>query len=176
MSIAKLSPFISAEQIQTRIEELAREISQDYAHTELHLVGVLKGAFIFLADLTRALSIPSSIYFMRASSYGNRKGSAGIVKIQHDLNMADKHVLVIEDILDTGLTLHTILQELETQKPASLKVCALLDKPERRETTIEGNYIGFTISNEFVVGYGLDYDESYRNLPYIAKMKNIAYR
>ncbi len=172
MSFAIPSPFISAKQIQIRIEELAREISRDYAHTELHLVGVLKGAFIFLADLTRALNIPSFIYFMRASSYGNRKGSSGIVKIQHNLNMANKHVLVIEDILDTGLTLHSILQELENQRPASLKVCALLDKPERRETAIEGDYIGFSIPNEFVVGYGLDYNESYRNLPYIAKMDN----
>ncbi len=173
MSFAKLSPFISAEQIHTRIEELAREISHDYANTELHLVGVLKGAFIFLADLTRAISIPSYIYFMRASSYENRQGSTGIVKIQHDLDMANKHVLVIEDILDTGLTLHTILQELESQKPASLKVCALLDKPERRETAIEGDYIGFSIPNEFVVGYGLDYGEFYRNLPYIARVENM---
>ena len=174
MSFAIPSPFITAKQIQLRIEELAQEISHDYAHTELHLVGVLKGAFIFLADLTRALKIPSFIYFMRASSYENRKGSSGIVKIQHNLNMVDKHVLVIEDILDTGLTLRSILQELENQGPASLKVCALLDKPERRETAIEGDYIGFSIPNEFVVGYGLDFNESYRNLPYIAKVENFA--
>ena len=173
MSVSKLQNFISAEEIQTRVQEMAEEISADYAQRELHLVGVLKGAFIFLADLTRALTIPSYIYFMRATSYGDRQTSSGVVKIQHDLNMADKEVIVVEDILDTGLTLQSILEELERQKPASLKVCALLDKPERRKTLIKGDYVGFTIPNEFVVGYGLDYAELYRNLPFIAKLENV---
>lgn len=173
MTSSNLESFISAEQIQTRIQGLAAEISQDYAQTELHLIGVLKGSFIFLADLTRALSIPSSIYFMRATSYTAQYTTSGVVKIQHNLDMVDKHVIVVEDILDTGLTLNTILEELKQQKPASLKVCALLDKPERRETSIQGDYVGFTIPNEFVVGYGLDYAERYRHLPYIAILNNL---
>ncbi len=170
---SQLHTLITAEEIQNKVQELAAEISADYAQTPLHLVGVLKGSFIFLADLARALSIPCSIYFVHASSYGDRQSSSGIVKIQHSLNMSNKHVLVIEDILDTGLTLSTIMEELNKQQPASLKVCAFLNKPERRKADIDGDYIGFTIPNEFVVGYGLDYGELYRNLPYIARLENV---
>ncbi|MBF0286887.1 MAG: hypoxanthine phosphoribosyltransferase [SAR324 cluster bacterium] len=169
---SQLHTFITTEEVQTKVQELAIQISKDYNQTQLHLVGVLKGSFIFLADLARALKIPCSIYFVHASSYGDRQTSSGIVKIQHSLNMSNKHVLIIEDILDTGLTLSSIIKEFDKQQPASLKVCAFLNKPERRQADIEADYTGFTIPNEFVVGYGLDYGELYRNLPYIARLEN----
>jgi len=169
---AKLEKLFSESQIEQRVKELASEISRDYADNELHIVGVMKGAFIFLSDLIRHLTIPCFVEFIRASSYGNEKVSSGIVKIEHALSLRNKHVLLIEDIVDTGLTLNRIIDDLKGQQPASLKICALLDKPESRKVPAKVDYMGFTISNDFVVGYGIDYAEKHRQLPYIAKLKD----
>ncbi len=166
-----LHTLITEEEIQSRIRSLAEEISKDYEGKDLHMVGVLKGAFMFLADLVRAMRIPTTIYFMQASSYGNRQSSSGEVMVRHDLVLADKHVLVVEDILDTGLTMNKIMDDLSLQTPSSLKLCALLDKTEGRKVQVPAQYVGFHIPNKFVIGYGMDYAEQYRDLPYIAYLE-----
>lgn len=170
--------LVSSDSIQTRCRELAAQISNDYAGRDLLLVCILKGGVIFLSDLSRALAIPHSIDFMAISSYGGmRTESSGIVRILMDLNtnIENCHVLIVEDIIDTGRTLQYITENLETRNPASLRICTLLNKPERREVEIHLDYVGFDIPNEFVVGYGLDYDELYRNLPYIGVLKEELY-
>jgi hypoxanthine phosphoribosyltransferase len=174
--IAKV--LVSAEDIQRRCAEMGAQISADYAGKDLLLVCILKGGVIFLSDLSRALSIPHSIDFMAISSYGGtRIESSGIVRILMDLNsnIADRHVLIVEDIIDTGRTLQYILENLGTRDPASLHVCTLLNKQSRREVEVKIDYKGFDIPNEFVVGYGLDYGELYRNLPYIGVLKKDLY-
>jgi hypoxanthine phosphoribosyltransferase len=165
--------LISQEEVSARVRELAGAISRDYAGREPLLVGVLKGAVIFLADLMRAASIPLTCDFMAVSSYGAGSGSSGVVKITSDLSVSieDRHVLLVEDIIDTGRTISYLRRNLQTRHPADLKICALLDKVERREVEVRLDYVGFTIPNEFVVGYGLDYDGLYRNLPYIAALE-----
>ena len=170
LNSSKLQNLFSANEIQQRVQELGITISRDYAQNELHLIGVLKGAFIFLADLVRSLTIPCFIHFLHASSYGSQLVSSGEVRIAHSLNVKDKHILVVDDILDTGLTLKKIIQELQKQKPASLKICTLLDKPIRRKVDLEAQYLGFTIPDKFVVGYGLDYDDHGRNLRHIYQL------
>jgi len=161
--------LIDAERLQARIQELGEEITADYAGRELLLVGVLKGAVFFMADLMRSIDVPCEIDFMAISSYGASTDSSGVVRILKDLdiNIEGRHVLVIEDIIDSGLTLSYLIRNLESREPASLAVCALLTKPERREIEVDVRYTGFEIPNRFVIGYGLDFAERYRNLPYV---------
>lgn len=165
-----LETFLSEEQIQTRIAEMGAEISRDYGDQEIVLVAILKGSIPFLADLSRKLGENVVIDTMRVSSYGDAMESSGIVKIVTDLEIGieGKHVLLIEDIVDTGATLSYLLELLATRRPASVKVASLLSKPEARKTDVPIAYLGFEIPNAFVVGYGLDYAERYRNLPFIA--------
>ena len=155
--------------LQARIRELGEEINGDYTGRELLLVGVLKGAVFFMADLMRVINVPCEIDFMAISSYGASTDSSGVVRILKDLdiNIEGRHVLVIEDIIDSGLTLSYLIRNLESREPASLAVCALLTKPERREIEVDVRYTGFEIPNRFVIGYGLDFAERYRNLPYV---------
>ena len=162
--------LIDEASLQGRISELGAEVSADYAGRDLLLVGVLKGAVFFMADLMRELSVPCEIDFMAISSYGAATDSSGVVRILKDLdiNVSDRHVLVVEDIIDSGLTLSYLVRNLEARAPASLEVCALLTKPERREIDVPVRYTGFEIPNRFVIGYGLDFAERYRNLPYVA--------
>ena len=161
--------LIDAERLQARIHELGDEITADYSGRELLLVGVLKGAVFFMADLMRSIDVPCEIDFMAISSYGASTDSSGVVRILKDLdiNIEGRHVLVIEDIIDSGLTLSYLIRNLESREPASLAVCALLTKPERREIEVDVRYTGFEIPNRFVIGYGLDFAERYRNLPYV---------
>jgi hypoxanthine phosphoribosyltransferase len=174
--IAKI--LISEEQIQDKIKELAAQITQDYADCqELLLVGVLKGCMMFMVDLSRALEIPVAIDFIAVSSYGHSTESSGVVRVLKDLDtdIAGRHVLIVEDIIDSGLTLSYLHDQLTRRNPASLRICSLLNKPERREADVPVDYSGFGIPNEFVVGYGLDYAELYRNLPYIGVLKPEVY-
>ncbi len=165
--VAELEVLITAEQIRERVAQLGKEISLDYANLELHLVGVLKGGFVFLADLLRQLTVPCRVHFLQASSYQDRKTSSGVVKLTHDLQLKGKHVLVVEDIFDTGLTLERVVEDLQSQGPASLEVCALLNKKIPAKAAVRVKYIGFEIENRFVIGYGLDYGERYREIPEI---------
>ena len=159
--------------LRQRIEELGEEISADYDGREVLLVGVLKGAVFFMADLMRQLSLHCEIDFMAISSYGEGTDSSGVVRILKDLdsNITDRHVLILEDIIDTGLTLSYLMRNLGAREPASLEVCALLVKHGRRETDVPVKYVGFEIPNRFVVGYGLDFGERYRNLPHVAVLE-----
>jgi hypoxanthine phosphoribosyltransferase len=161
--------LIDQDALQRRIAELGEEISADYSGRDLLLVGVLKGAVFFMADLMRGLSIPCEIDFMAISSYGDSTDSSGVVRILKDLdiNIEGRDVLVVEDIIDSGLTLSYLMRNLEAREPASLEICALLTKPERREIEVPVRYVGFEIPNRFVIGYGLDFGERYRNLPYV---------
>jgi hypoxanthine phosphoribosyltransferase len=161
--------LIDAETLRRRVAELGEEISVDYAGRDLLLVGVLKGAVFFMADLMRRLTIPCEIDFMAISSYGASTDSSGVVRILKDLdiNIEGRDVLVVEDIIDSGLTLSYLMRNLESREPASLEICALLTKPERREIDVPVRYVGFEIPNRFVIGYGLDFAERYRNLPYV---------
>jgi hypoxanthine phosphoribosyltransferase len=161
--------LIDEERLQRRIHELGAEISSDYAGRELLLVGVLKGAVFFMADLMRSITVPCEIDFMAISSYGASTDSSGVVRILKDLdiNIENRHVVVVEDIVDSGLTLSYLVRNLESRGPASLEVCALLTKPGRREIEVDVGYVGFEIPNKFVIGYGLDFAERYRNLPYV---------
>jgi hypoxanthine phosphoribosyltransferase len=162
--------LIEQEPLQARIAELGEEISREYEGRDLLLVGVLKGAVFFMADLMRELTVPCEIDFMAISSYGAATDSSGVVRILKDLdaNIAGRDVLVVEDIIDSGLTLSYLMRSLKARKPASLEICALLTKPERREIEVPVKFVGFEIPNKFVIGYGLDFAERYRNLPYVA--------
>jgi hypoxanthine phosphoribosyltransferase len=155
--------------VQARVADLAAEISADYEGRDLLLVGVLKGAVFFMADLMRRLTVPCEIDFMAISSYGAATDSSGVVRILKDLdvNISGRDVLVVEDIIDSGLTLSYLMRNLKARRPGSLEICALLTKPERREIDVPVRYVGFEIPNKFVIGYGLDFAERYRNLPYI---------
>jgi hypoxanthine phosphoribosyltransferase len=159
--------------LQARIAELGEEISSDYAGKDLLLVGVLKGAVFFMADLMRSLTVPCEVDFMAISSYGDSSDSSGVVRILKDLDIPlhGRDVLVVEDIIDSGLTLSYLMRNLRAREPASLEVCALLTKPERREIEVPVRYVGFEIPNRFVVGYGLDYGERYRNLRYVGVLR-----
>ncbi len=161
--------MISEEEIQKKVVELAKKIQKDYEGEELLVVGILKGANVFVADLIRKLDLDIKLDFMSVSSYGNSTESSGTVKIIKDLDtdIKDKNVLIVEDIIDSGLTLNNLVKALETRKPKSLKLCTLLDKPERRTSDIFVDYVGFEIEDKFIVGYGIDWAEKYRNLPYI---------
>lgn len=165
--------LLSPDELAAKVKELGEAISRDYAGQDLLLIGVLKGAVMFLSDLLRSVTIPVAVDFMAVSSYGAATKSSGIVRILKDLDesIEGRHVLVVEDIVDTGLTLHYMLENLASRRPASLKVCALLDKPDRRQVEVALDYVGFHIPDKFVIGYGLDYAEKYRNLPYIGVLR-----
>ena len=169
--------LLTDEQIQSRVAELGAQLAADYADREPVLVSVLKGSIIFLADLVRAMPIPLSIDLMEVSSYGTSTESSGQVRILKDLSTSieGREVLVVEDIIDTGLTLNYLLRYLHDKGPASIRICCLLDKPARRLAPIEIDYRGFTIPDRFVIGYGLDYGECYRNLPYIGVLRPSVY-
>jgi len=175
MTLAELTRGVSKvlleeDVVAARVAELGTEISSDYEGRDLLLVGVLKGAVFFMADLMRQLTIPCEVDFMAISSYGASTDSSGVVRILKDLdiNIEGRDVLVVEDIIDSGLTLSYLIRNLESRNPATLEICALLTKPARREIDVGVRYTGFEIPNEFVIGYGLDFDERYRNLPYVA--------
>jgi hypoxanthine phosphoribosyltransferase len=165
--------LISEKEIQAKIEELAARISADYAGREIRMVGVLKGAFMVMSDLARALSVPLSIDFMSVASYGGGTSTSGVVRILKDLDrdVAGQHVLVVEDVIDSGLTLNWLLRNLRARQPASIEVAALLRKPAAALVDVAVKYVGFDLENVFVVGYGLDYAEHYRNLPFIGTLK-----
>ena len=168
--------LVEEEALARRVRELGEEISRDYEGRELLLVGVLKGAVFFLSDLMRQLEVPCEVDFMAVSSYGSSTESSGVVRIMKDLDtpIEGRDVLVVEDIVDSGLTLKYLLKTLSARSPASLEVCALLEKPERRKVDLQIKYTGFEIPNRFVIGYGLDHGERYRNLPYVAVLNQNA--
>lgn len=168
----------SEEDLALRVTELANVIQSDYQNKELLVIGVLKGANIFMGDLIRKINLPIQIDFIAASSYGTSTESSGVVKIIKDLDYSieGKHVLIVEDIIDTGLTLKYLEDNFLSRKPASLEICTLLDKPERRKADIAVKYVGYEIPDEFIVGYGIDYAERYRNLPYVATLKPEVYQ
>jgi len=165
--------LVTQENLQRRVRELGEEISRDYAGKDLFLVGVLKGAVFFLSDLMRSIEVPCEVDFMAVASYGSSTDSSGVVRILKDLDatIEGRDVLIVEDIIDSGLTLSYLLRTLRAREPRSLEVCALLTKPERREVDLPIRYTGFEIPNRFVIGYGLDHGERYRNLPYVAVLE-----
>lgn len=165
--MGKLEPKITEAEIRQKISELADQINRDYAQKNLLVVGILRGAFIFMADLVRELKVPVQLDFMSVSSYGAATSSTGVVRIIKDLDesISGRHVLLVEDIIDSGLTLKYLSEHLLRRNPASLRVCALLDKPERRRVDFQADYTGFVIPDYFAVGYGLDYNQKFRNLP-----------
>jgi hypoxanthine phosphoribosyltransferase len=165
--------LVQRDDLQHRVRELAGQISADYSGRSLFLVGVLKGAVFFLSDLMRHLDIPCEVDFMAVSSYGSQTDSSGVVRILKDLDapIAGRDVLIVEDIVDSGLTLSYLMRTLSAREPASLEVCALLTKPERREVELPIRYVGFEIPNRFAIGYGLDHAERFRNLPYVAVLE-----
>lgn len=169
--------LISGAQIAERVAELGERISEDYQGKNLVIVGILKGAIVFLSDLIREISIPLYLDFMAVSSYGSSTQSSGVVRILKDLDKSieNKDVLIVEDIIDSGLTLKYLVENLEARYPNSVKVCTLLDKPARRKTQVSIDYNGFTIPDEFAVGYGLDYNDNYRNLPGVYVLKEKIY-
>jgi hypoxanthine phosphoribosyltransferase len=166
--------LIDEDALSSRVAELGVEVSADYQGRDLLLIGVLKGAVFFMADLMRHITVPCEVDFMAISSYGDSTDSSGIVRILKDLdiNIEGRDVLVVEDIIDSGLTLSYLMRNLESREPSSLEVCALMTKPDRREIDVPVRYIGFEIPNRFVVGYGLDFGERYRNLPYVAVLSD----
>ncbi|MEW6660982.1 MAG: hypoxanthine phosphoribosyltransferase [Bacillota bacterium] len=169
--------LINQQQIIEKVKELGLQISKDYQGKELIVVGILKGAIIFFSDLIRSIEVPLTLDFMAVSSYGAGTNSSGAVRILKDLerSVEGKHLLVVEDIVDTGLTLKYLLDNLKARGPASIKTCTFLDKPARRLIPVQPDYNGFTIPDRFVVGYGLDFNEQYRHLPYVAVLKPEAY-
>ena len=169
--------LLTEKEIQAKVVELAEAIDRDYADKDLLLVGVLKGAVMVMADLSRALHLPVTIDFMAISSYGSGTSSSGVVRILKDLDHAieDRHVLVVEDIVDSGLTLSWLVANLQSRAPASVEVCALMRKPDAVKQEVDVRYLGFDIPRDFVVGYGLDYSEKYRNLPFVATLRPHVY-
>ena len=169
--------LVSEEQLKAKVAELGARISKDYEGKNLLLVSVLKGAVVFMTDLMRHITVPCSIDFMVVSSYGSGVKTSGVVKIVKDLDadLAGKDLLIVEDILDTGMTLHYLKQLLQDRNPNSIRIATLLDKPERRRAAVRADYVGYQVPDEFVVGYGLDYDEKYRNLPYVGILKPEVY-
>ncbi|MDE6744794.1 MAG: hypoxanthine phosphoribosyltransferase [Lachnospiraceae bacterium] len=170
----KIRVMIPEEEIDRRIRELGAKISQEYEGKELHMICILKGSVFFASELAKRITVPVTLDFMAVSSYGNDTVSSGNIQIRNDLaeSIEGRHVLVIEDIIDTGKTLSFLMKMLQERKPASLKLCTLLDKPDRRTHPVDVDYVGFEIPDEFVVGYGLDYAQKYRNLPYIGVVEN----
>ena len=169
--------MISEEEIAKRVKEMGKQLTEEYRGKDLLIVGILKGCMLFLSDLVRAIDLPLTMDFMVVSSYGTATKSSGVVRIIKDLEkeIEGKDVLIVEDIVDTGLTLSYLIENLKTRNPKSVKVCSLLDKPDRRKAQVDIEYVGFTIPDEFVVGYGLDYAEVYRNLPFVCVLKPEVY-
>lgn len=169
--------LITKEQIQNRVSELAKQINEDYKGKSMVMVGILRGAVLFYADLAKEIKVPLSMDFMAVSSYMGGTRSSGVVRIVHDLeeNIEGRDVLIVEDIVDSGLTLYYLVENLKSRKPNSIKLCCLLDKPYQRVKPVKPDYVGFEVPDHFVVGYGLDYDELYRNLPYIGVLKPEVY-
>ena len=167
--------MISEEDVDAKIAELGRQISEDYAGKQVHLICILKGSVFFMCELAKRITVPVSMDFMSVSSYGDGTKSSGIVKIAKDLDetLEGKDVIVIEDIIDSGRTLYYLLEVLQKRQPNSLRLCTLLDKPDRRVKDVKVDYVGFAIPDEFVVGYGLDYAQKYRNLPYIGVVEGV---
>nr|WP_293699194.1 hypoxanthine phosphoribosyltransferase [uncultured Peptostreptococcus sp.] len=167
--------MLSQEEIENKVTELAKQIEKDYEGQDLLLVGILKGASVFVADLMRKINLNVNIDFMSVSSYGSGTVSSGTVKILKDLDVdiKDKNVLIVEDIIDSGITLRNLYDTLMTREPRSLKLCTLLNKPARKKVDVNVDYVGFVIEDKFIVGYGIDYDEKYRNLPYIAIIEDV---
>lgn len=165
--------LFTAEQIQEIVERIGKQISEDYADKDLIMISVLKGSLMFMADLMRSVTIPCSIDFLSVTSYGSGTTTTGEVRILKDLDITleGKDVLVVEDILDSGMTLSFLLKSLQARNPRSIRLCTLLDKPERRRVDIKADYVGVQVPDKFIVGYGLDYAEKYRNLPYIGVLK-----
>lgn len=171
----KIRVLISEEDVDAKIAEIGKQISEDYAGQSVHLLCILKGSVFFTCELAKRITVPVSLDFMSVSSYGDGTSSSGIVKIAKDLDetIEGKNVIVIEDIIDSGRTLHYLLDVLQKRNPKSMKLCTLLDKPERRVKDVKVDYTGFAIPDEFVVGYGLDYAQKYRNLPYIGVVEGV---
>lgn len=171
------SIMISEEEIAKKVKELGRQLTEEYKGKDLLIVGILKGCMLFLSDLVRAIDLPLTMDFMVVSSYGTTTKSSGVVRIIKDLEreIEGKHILIVEDIVDTGLTLSYLVENFKTRNPKSVKICSLLDKPDRRKAQVDIEYVGFKIPDEFVVGYGLDYGENYRNLPYVCVLKPEVY-
>ncbi len=169
--------LFSESQIQERVDALAEQINKDYENKDLLLIGVLKGANVFMCDLMRKIKAPIQIDFIAASSYGHSTESSGVVKIMKDLDYSieNRNVVIVEDIIDTGLTLKYLIENFKSRNPKSVEICTLLDKPERRIAHLDVKYVGYRIPDEFIVGYGIDYAEKYRNLPYIATLKPSVY-
>ncbi|MBE6949580.1 MAG: hypoxanthine phosphoribosyltransferase [Ruminococcaceae bacterium] len=169
--------YFTEEQIRERVAEMGKVLTEEYADKHPLMVGVLKGCFVFMADLMREVNILCDIDFMIVSSYGSGTTTTGAVKILKDLNqdIEGRHIVIIEDILDSGVTLSYLKQYLSMRKPASIKICTLMDKPTRRKADIKADYVGYICPDDFIVGYGLDYDEKYRNLPYIGGLKPEVY-
>lgn len=169
--------LLTEQMLADKVAELGAQITRDYADKEIFAIGILRGAVVFMADLIRAIDRPVQIDFMAVSSYGAQTDSSGIVRILKDLDSSieGKHVLIIEDIIDSGQTLSYLIKNLNERKPASIELCTLMNKPERRKVDLPVKYVGFEIPNEFVVGYGLDYAENYRNLPYLGILKRSVY-
>jgi hypoxanthine phosphoribosyltransferase len=165
--------LVQADELSERVRALGRQVTVDYQGKDLVLIGVLKGAVFFLADVMRAIDLPCEVDFMAVASYGSATDSSGVVRILKDLDISiqDRDVLIVEDIVDSGLTLSYLLRNLQARQPASLEVCALLTKPERREVDLPTRYVGFEIPDKFAIGYGLDHAERYRNLPYVAALR-----
>ncbi|TAH63335.1 MAG: hypoxanthine phosphoribosyltransferase [Anaerolineaceae bacterium] len=169
--------MISEEEIAKKVKELGKQLTEEYKGKDLLIVGILKGCMLFLSDLVRAIDLPLTMDFMVVSSYGTTTKSSGVVRIIKDLEreIEGKDVLIVEDIVDTGLTLSYLVENFKTRNPKSVKICSLLDKPDRRKAQVDIEYVGFKIPDEFVVGYGLDYGENYRNLPYVCVLKPEVY-
>ena len=167
--------MISETEVTKRIEEMGRQISEDYAGKQIHLICILKGGVFFMCELAKRISVPVSMDFMSVSSYGDGTASSGVVRLVKDLDesLEGKDVLVVEDIIDSGRTLYYLLDVLKKRRPSSMKLCTLLDKPDRRVRDVKVDYVGFEIPDEFVVGYGLDYAQKYRNLPYIGIVEGV---
>lgn len=171
----KIRVLVSEQDVDRRIEELGKQISQDYEGKQVHLICILKGGAFFMCELAKRISVPVSLDFMSVSSYGDKTTSSGVVRIAKDLDesIEGKDVLIVEDIIDSGRTLYYLMDVLRKGQPQSLHLCTLLDKPERREKDVKVDYVGFEIPDEFVVGYGLDYAQKYRNLPYIGVVEGV---
>lgn len=169
VTMDKVRVMIPAEEIAKRVDEIADEINRDYAGEEVIIIGVLKGSFMFLSDLVKRITLPAEVYFIEASSYGAGTQTSGVVKISKDVDrdLTGTNVIVVEDIIDTGITMDKVITMLKTRGTKSVKLCSCLSKPDRRLTDVKIDYLGFEVPDEFVIGYGLDVDEMYRNLPYI---------
>lgn len=165
----KITTFLTEEEVNERIKEMGKEITEHFKGEEIYVVCILKGSIYFTAELTKRIDLPVKIDFMKVSSYGNTTRSSGVINVQQDLSgsIEGKNVLIVEDIIDTGNTLHRLIELFKSRNPKTLSLCALLDKPDRRQVDVNVDYIGFSIPDKFVVGYGLDLAEEYRNLPYI---------